>query len=393
VAGPAWIVPICRRALWAIAIVVVAACSGLAGAHALESWRRENDAKAAAAALKGAKAALDGRSAEAARPLLARALALRHGGGDGEAEFLLGACEFKLGRMTEAEAAWSRVPAGSLFEPHAALYRARLVLTRDRFADAEPLLLVAMRGQGPRATEARETLVNLYKLQERFDEARALVLGSWGSYPDSAGLLKELETLGSVNPMGFDPIPTALEKASRNAPDDDRIGLGWATLATRTGHLAEAKRRLDRCLELRPTDPAVWRARLDWARASEDAAEVERAVRHLPPDRLGPAEVLDLRAWFAARAGDLDREHTAYEELLAREPGSLRSLDRMACSGARSPPGGIGRGSGSGASAAGTKQAAETIETVSQPISRGAQSPESGSVVRPMGNASAAKTS
>jgi hypothetical protein len=232
--------------------------------------------------------------------------------------------------MKEAEAAWSRVPARSLFEPHAALYRARLLLNHDRFADAEPLLLIAMRGQGAHATEARETLVNLYKLQGRFDEARAMVLGAWGSYPDSAGLLKELETLGSINPMGFDAIRTALEKASRNAPDDDRIWLGWATLATRTGHLADAKRRLDRCLERRPTDAAVWRARLDWARASEDVAELERAVRHLPPDRLGPAEVLDLQAWFAARAGDLDRERRAHEELLAREPGSLRSMDRLA---------------------------------------------------------------
>jgi tetratricopeptide (TPR) repeat protein len=319
-----------RRALWAIAIAVVAACSGLAGVRALESWRRERDATAAEAALKAAKAALDARSPEAARPLLARASQLRGGAGNGEAEFLLGACEFKLGHPDAAEAAWSRVPAGSPFEAHAALYRARLVLSHDRFADAEPLLLTALRGQGTHATEARETLVNLYKIQGRFDEARALVLGAWGSYSDPAGLLKEVETLGSSHPMGFDKIRTALDKASRNAPDDDRIWLGWATLATRTGHLADAKRRLDQCLERRPSDAAVWKARLDWAMASEDAAELERAVRQLPPDRLGPAEVLDLRAWFAARAGDVDRERTVHEDLLAREPGSLRSLDRLA---------------------------------------------------------------
>ncbi len=80
----------------------------------------------------------------------------------------------------------------------------------------------------------------------------------------------------------------------------------------------------------RPADAAVWRARLSWAKAVEDAAEIERAVRHLPPDRVGQAEILDLRAWFAARAGDADRERKAHEDLLAREPGSLRSLDRLA---------------------------------------------------------------
>ena len=80
----------------------------------------------------------------------------------------------------------------------------------------------------------------------------------------------------------------------------------------------------------RPADAAVWRARLSWAKAAEDAAEIERAVRHLPPDRVGPAEILDLRAWFAARAGDAERERKAHQDLLAREPGSLRSLDRLA---------------------------------------------------------------
>ena len=319
-----------RVGLWAIVISVIAAGLCGVGVRALESWRRGRDVKAAETALKAAKAALDARSPEGARPLLARASALLGGAGDGEAEFLLGACEFKVGHPEAAEAAWSRVPAGSRFEPHAALYRARGVLSHDRFADAEPLLLTALGGQGAHATEARETLVNLYKIQGRFDEARALVLGAWGSYGDTAGLLRELEKLGSNHPMGFDAARAALEKAARNAPHDDRIWLGWAALATRAGQLAEAKRWLDQCLARRPADAAVWRARLSWAKAAEDAAEIERAVRHLPPNRVGPAEILDLRAWFAARAGDVDRERKAHEDRLAREPGSLRSLDRLA---------------------------------------------------------------
>ena len=76
--------------------------------------------KVAEAALKAAKAALDARSPEGAPPLLAASARLG-GAGDGEAEFLLGACELKLGHPEAAEAAWSRVPAGSRFEPYAAL--------------------------------------------------------------------------------------------------------------------------------------------------------------------------------------------------------------------------------------------------------------------------------
>src|SRR5271166_5340816 len=99
-----------RVAPWAIAISVVAAGLSVVGVRALESWRRGRDVKAAEVALKAAKAALDARSPEGARPLLARASTLLRGAGDGEAAFLLGACEFKLGHLEAAEAAWSRVP-------------------------------------------------------------------------------------------------------------------------------------------------------------------------------------------------------------------------------------------------------------------------------------------
>ena len=162
-----------RVALSAIAISIVAAVLSVVGVPALKSWRRGRDAKAAETVLKAAKAALDARSPRVVRPLLARASALLGGAGDGEAEFLLGACEFKLGHPEAAEAAWLRVPAGSRFEPHAAPYRARRLLGHDRFADAEPLLLIALRGQSTHATEVRETLVNLFKIQGRFDERGA----------------------------------------------------------------------------------------------------------------------------------------------------------------------------------------------------------------------------
>ena len=243
-----------RCAPWALAIGIIAAGAVWAGARRLDTWRLESS-------LKAAKAAISARAPAKARGLLTDALA--RWPEEGEIAFLLGATEFSLGHREAAEAAWSRVPVGSPFVPHAAMYRARLVLEHDRFADAEGLLLIALKGSGKHAIEARETLVKLYKLQGRFDEARALVHGAWGNYPDPSGLLKELEKLGSTYPLGFGVITTALTKAARNAPEDDRIWLGWANLATRTGRLDEAKKRLDDCLQLRPDDAAVWKGWLD----------------------------------------------------------------------------------------------------------------------------------
>ena len=310
-----------RWRFWALVLGIIAVPVAWAGARILDSRRLEWS-------LKAAKAAIAARSPGEARRLLAYASA--HWPGQGEVEFLLGACEQSLGRPAAAEEAWSRVPHGSPFAPPAALYRARLVLEHDRFADAEGLLLDALKGSGAHATEACETLVNLYKLQGRFSEARTLVLGALEIYPNPTAVIRELEKLGSSRPVESDVVRSTLEKASRNAPDDDRIWLGWANLATRSGKFDEAKRWLETCLQRRPNDGAVWRAWLDWALATQDEVEVERALRHLPEDRLSPPEVLSLRAWFAARAGDTAWERRVQEEMVAIETGNLRALERLA---------------------------------------------------------------
>ena len=306
---------------WALAIGIVVSIAAWKGERAYDSRLRRS-------MLTSAKDAITVRSVVKARGLLASAQS--RWPGDSEVDLLLGACERALGHLDAADTAWSRVKHDSPFAPPAALFRARIALSHDQLAAAEPLLLTALRGERKYATEARETLVTIFKLEGRFDEARNLVLDGRGSYPDTAGVLREMERLGSNNPTGLEAIRSTLEKASRNAPDDDRVWLGWANLATRTGRLDQARKRLDDCLRKRPEDPAVWTARLNWALAGEDATEVERAVRHLPPQRLSPSEVLSLRAWLAWRTGDVAREKSAQQDLVAREPGSLRALARLA---------------------------------------------------------------
>src|SRR5205085_8856260 len=111
--------------------------------------------------------------------------------GQGEVEFLLGACEQALGRVAAAEAAWSRVPPDSPYAGHAAMLRVRLLLKRDQLAAAEELVPIALRASGSHAIEARETLVALLRLEGRFAEMRPLVQDGWESYPDRIGLLRQ----------------------------------------------------------------------------------------------------------------------------------------------------------------------------------------------------------
>jgi tetratricopeptide (TPR) repeat protein len=248
---------------------------------------------------------------------------------DGEVLYNLGLCERDLGHLDRAEAAWARVPAGSPCAPRAAMMRARQALKVHRFSAAEPLLIVALAEPGELGKESRETIVNLCKLQGRFDDARRYVREGWGRY-DPVGTIQELVRLDTTKPIPIEKAQPVLQTASRGAPDDDRIWLGWASLATRQGHFEEARRWLDRCAERRPDDPVVWRARLDWARVAEIESEVRRALEHLPADRVPPTEVLSLRAWFARRAGDTERERRALEELIELDPGALPAMENLA---------------------------------------------------------------
>ena len=226
--------------------------------------------------------------------------------------------------------AWSRVPDGSPFSGRAAVERARIELQHHRLAAAEELMPKALGDDGSHALEAVKTLVSLYKIQGRTDEALRLVRGASGRYPDKIGLLKELAALGSSNPLKLNLVRSGLEIASRSSPDDDRVWLGWANLATRTGEFAEAAQWLDRCEKRRPDDLAVIRGRLGLALASQDPEGAWRALARLPSPSVEPAEVLTLRAWFAGLSGDEPAERKALVELLAIEPANLKSLERLA---------------------------------------------------------------
>jgi thioredoxin-like negative regulator of GroEL len=308
-----------RRLVLILGAALVPATWGVA--RVVDSWRYR-------ANLQQAKARIDAGSPAEARRLLAEAVA--RWPREGEVRFLLGACEQALGRPHAAEAAWSLVPADSPFAAHAAMLRVRLLMKLDRFAAAEGLLPVALRASGAHAIEAREALVALLKIEGRFAEMRTVIEEGWDTYPDRFGLLRQLANLDSINPAPIEKIWPALEKAAANSPDDDRIWLGRANLAIRTGEFAKARRWLDDCLRQRPHDAPVWKGRLDLALATGDVAGAQDALRHFPPDGLPTEQICTVRAWFAAQAGDQERERQALENLLQHAPGKVRAVERLA---------------------------------------------------------------
>jgi len=275
-----------------------------------------------------------GRNALAARNLVAL-LAWRPG--SDQAAYLLGTCERARGLTEAASEAWARVPPGSSFAVQAIQGRMELQIERGRLADAEQLVKDAMVDPRSDAAGLRLLLGPAYCLQGRVEEAERCIEASWdhlaetgqGATEAAISLIRlhiELQRTGTA----VEAVRTFLDQAAGSAPEDERILLGKANLAIRTGSYDDAARWLDACLRRRPDDVPVWRARLNWAMVTGRVAEARAAMEHLPAAESTPAQVQKLAAWFAAQRGDAASERTALERLITVDPTDFTALDRLA---------------------------------------------------------------
>jgi tetratricopeptide (TPR) repeat protein len=131
-------------------------------------------------------------------------------------------------------------------------------------------------------------------------------------------------------PVPIEAARSFLDQSERLAPQDDRVWLGKANLAMRVGAYDEAAQWLAACLRRRPEDVPVWRARLDWAVATNRVPDAGDAMKHLPGQESSPAQVQRLTAWLAARRGDRGAERRALERLVAVDPADATAWDRLA---------------------------------------------------------------
>jgi predicted Zn-dependent protease len=275
-----------------------------------------------------------GRYGHAARTLLELAAG---GPGRDEAEYLLGTCEKARGRDQAAADAWARVPPDSPFAARVIQGLMELEISRGRLADAERLVERALADPRIDSAALRVFLGMIYSLEGRVEDGERLVEAIWRRL-DQEGLgaseraiqLARLHVSLRQEAASTEAIRAYLDQAARQAPNDDRVRLGRARLAIRTGALDEAARWLDDCRRSRPEDPAVWRARLDWALASGRVDEARAAMTRLPASAESDSQVWRLAAWLAARGGDRQAERRALERLVAADPADRAALDRLA---------------------------------------------------------------
>jgi tetratricopeptide (TPR) repeat protein len=180
-------------------------------------------------------------------------------------------------------------------------------------------------------------LLPLFSDLGRVEEAERLIEDRWehenalgeGALEPAIKLILQHIGLTSNEPP-VEKVRAVLDRAAGLAPTDDRVWLGRARLAIRTGAYEEAKRLLDSCEERRPDDVAVWRARLNWGIATKRTDAVQQAMTHLPTEALKPFQLHRVQAWLAAQQGDKTTERQELEQLLMAEPADLQALDRLA---------------------------------------------------------------
>ena len=202
-------------------------------------------------------------------------------------------------------------------------------MDQGRFEACEALLRSAAARAGTQRAEARWGLVLLLRLEGRVAEARRWLEEGFDQMSDP------VITLVRLYRLDHDRYPTegirqTLERSGNLSPQDDRVWLGKAHLATLLGQFDEARTWLDRCLERRPNDLAVWRMRLDWAIAANRPDEARGTLAHLPAALEPRTRPAMLRAWLAARQGNTQAERAALQESLDLDPVNPPVLERLA---------------------------------------------------------------
>jgi predicted Zn-dependent protease len=257
--------------------------------------------------------------------------------GSDEAAVLLGRCEKERGRNGPATAAFARVEPGSPFAHQATLARMRMAHDQGQFSRAEAIIEDAAADPRNDRSHTRFLLVPIYSQLGRLDEAKRLIEDRWEhlNQTDEGASEAAIDLVRMHIELDLKPNPVAdvrsyLDRAALMAGDDDRVWLGRANLAIRTGDLAEATRWLDACRRRRPEDAAVWSARLRLGLAANRVEVVDEALSHLPAERSPPAQIFRLRAWLAASRGDVATERHELESLIAEDPADLKAIDRLA---------------------------------------------------------------
>ncbi len=174
-----------------------------------------------------------------------------------------------------------------------------------RFAAAEATWRDALKIDRA-APEVGWGLLNLYALQARDDEARALGLELFAVEPDPHDRIQILLQLirHDAHAISAEAVIGQLEPVCRAHPGDIPSAVALAQGYIRDGRLADARKLLDPIVASPAATPPAWSAYLDALMAAGDVSTVEGALMRMPESLRSGPRFDATRGWLAAQKRD-----------------------------------------------------------------------------------------
>lgn len=269
-----------------------------------------------------ARAQLDQAEAEL-RPYLERHP--RHG----EARMLLAQILAQRGESLGCAEQLGRVPRWWPDRRRASFLEGQAYLQADRARDAEAAFrtCVAYDPLHPTAWQyvqgAAQSLIALYVLEERRDEARAVI---WDAYkeardlaPDARGAILGTRLKVEIERIEPEEAASRLRAYVRADPGDWQARRALAAAEQANGRQPEADRLIAECLGARPDDPAVWVTWLQMLLDRNDRDGFIHAVDRMPEvvASADDATLQRFRGLAAESRGDLQAALAAYGRAVA----------------------------------------------------------------------------
>ncbi len=186
----------------------------------------------------------------------------------------------------------------------------------------------------PNRGKVEETLLNLYALEDRWDDARDLI---WRAYDASSGPSgRQLWTIHAARTHLERSNPAVAIRTLRRYvaadPQDWEARRALARAADKIGEAAEADSAIEACLAARPNDPRVWRDRLAILEARGDLPALEKASAGAPPEADSEGEIWMVRGKLHRQARDLVGAVEAYRRAVALLPNQPSAHYQLALS-------------------------------------------------------------
>jgi thioredoxin-like negative regulator of GroEL len=217
--------------------------------------------------------------------------------------FLEGQAFKRIDRMSDAEAAWTELTAMDPLHPMPDALVSKAVLE----------------------------LLELYALEQRWDEARRLL---WRAFDDAEPADRPaLLILRVRTELERIPPSTAVVKLRRFAaavPEDWEARRALALAEQAIGNPHEAIRNLARCLDERRADPRGWREYLSILYERGDQDGLREALARVPAAAADDPEIQKHRAKLFETHADWARAAAAYRGMVEIEPFNAEYLYRLA---------------------------------------------------------------